>query len=63
MVEQGETHLHALVADGSEVPRPSLQQRKGCVRHPWGQGQPPSSPLALHPTQARSAGETWLAGH
>lgn len=47
---EGETHLHPLVADGSEVPGPSLEQRRGHVRRPPGQGQPPICP-GLRPRQ------------
>lgn len=50
----GKAYLHPLVANGSEVPGPSLEQRREHVRPP-GQRQPPPSPLRPHYTQAWSA--------
>lgn len=39
--EEGETHLHPLVADGSEVPGPALEHRGGgLLGAPGGRGSP-----------------------
>lgn len=59
--EEEETHLHPLVADGSEVPGPSLEHSGGHVRCPWGHRQPPQSalpPTLLRPGQPETLG--WL---
>lgn len=62
--EEGETYLHPLVADRSEVPRPSLEHRGGgMLGSPEGSHSDPPVCLDPHSAQAWSARETGLADH
>lgn len=55
----GETYLHPLVTNGSQVPGPSLKHRGGEVLDtPGGPGQPHPAGLVFHSPQAPSARET-----